>query len=146
MADPYATEEQLAEWLLGGAYEDETPTGEAAERVLARASELIGACSFGMYEIDSVTGLPVVASVISSLRDATCAQVEQWLEVGEENDIAGWNRRKSMSFGSVSVQELPAVLAPRAARILASEGILNDLGRELADDTTGEQPIGVDIV
>lgn len=140
MADPFATEDQLGDWLAGGDYADLAPTSEAADRVLARASELIGACTAGTYDT------PADADTAAALADATCAQVEQWFEVGEENDIAGWNRRKSMTFGTVTVAELPAVLAPRAARILAAAGLLNALGRELADDSTAEQPISVDIV
>jgi hypothetical protein len=136
VADPYATDDELAAWLKGGDYEAETPVDDAADRVLARATDLIGWASFGTYDLDSITGLPA-ATVVEALRDATCAQVEQWLEVGEEADIGGWDE---------DTTKITSPIAPRAIRILTAEGILNAAALALLGDTVPLAPIGVDIV
>lgn len=141
--DPYADEDQLADYLVGGDYEDVTPEGDAAERILLRASEVVQWASVGTYDPDDVD-LP--ETVPEALRDATCAQVEQWLEVGEEIDIGGWNRSQGVKYGAVALDSLPSILAPRAARILDAEGILNDVGRDACGMGTPSLPIAVDIV
>jgi hypothetical protein len=135
--DAFATDVELAAWLKGGDYEAETPVDDAADRVLARATELIGWASFGTYTVDSLTGLPVLATVVDALRDATCAQVEQWLEVGEESDIGGWDQ---------DTTKITSPIAPRAIRILTAEGILNAAALALLGDAVPLAPIGVDIV
>lgn len=140
----FADEEALAAWLLGGDYEAQTPEGEAADRILARASERINCASSGAYEVDELTELPETV-VLVALEQATCAQVEQWLEVGEENDISGYPGDTYMSAG-VSVNRQPSKLAPRAAMILSRLGLLNAAGLEAAGETTVLPPIGVDIV
>lgn len=144
--DSFATAADLTAWLLGGDYEDQTPTGQPAERLLARATERIHWASYGTYLIDTLTGMPVDVAVAQALRDATCAQVEQWFEVGEENDIAGYPGETSMSAGAVSMTRQAAQLAPRAARILLDQGILNAQGAGAADDSVELPPIGVDII
>lgn len=125
---PYATPEDLDAWFAGGEYEDETPTGAAAGRVLRRASELIAWYTTGGYD---TTPDPVPNTVTSTLRDATCAQVEQWAEIGEETSIAGWAQNTTLTLG-FSVDHLPPDLAPRAARLLAMGGLLNDRGYSAA--------------
>lgn len=112
----YATVDELTAWLTGGDYP--IPTGNAATRVLARASELIAANIVGMLPED-----PVPATVTAALRDATCAQVEQWADVGESNAIAGYPRDTALS--AVGVSKLPDVLAPRAVMLLRAEGLYN---------------------
>jgi len=139
----YAAEEDLAEYLIGGDYEDDTPEGEAAIRILKRATEVIERASRGTYDTDQD---PLPVTITEALRDATCAQVEQWLEVGEEVDIGGWNRAQGVKYGAVSVESLPSALAPRAARILDAEGILNEVGRDDAGASAPADPIGVDII
>lgn len=115
----YADGTRLTEWLEDSDYEAPGNPG----RILARASEVITDHIFGQYEIDSGTGLPTDTDLVDVLGYATCAQVEQWLEVGEENDIAGFPDGTAMALGAGAVTHLPAVLAPRAARILRRAGL-----------------------
>lgn len=141
----YATPEQLAAWMTGGDYP--VPTGTAATRLLQRASELVADNTRGMIPADlaDTTSIPEIdaygtvpdpldpdvlvvdpttpATVLDALRDATCAQVEQWCDVGESNAIAGYSRNTSMT--SIGVSRLPDVLAPRAVMLLRAEGIYN---------------------
>jgi hypothetical protein len=87
-----------------------------------RATEVIADHITTGYSITDVgdPSDPVIAEI---LRDACCAQVEQWLEVGEENDIAGYPRTTAMGIGGMNVAALPSVLAPRARRILRRGGL-----------------------
>lgn len=111
----YATEADLTAWLEGGDYATVVP--EDPTRILARAWEVIDDHTLGAYERAALTGLATDPVVVEALTSAQCAQVEQWLEVGEENDVAGFPKDTFMS-GGVSVNRQPDELAPRAARIL----------------------------
>lgn len=91
-------------------------------RVLMRATQVIQEAATTGYYIDDA-GNPVDDRDKQALRDACCAQVEQWCEVGEENDIAGYNRGTSMGTGGLTVSSLPATVAPRARRILRQAGL-----------------------
>lgn len=145
--ESYATKEELTAFLVGGDYEDQTPEGDQAERILARASELIRWATVGTYDqAEDYDPEAPPATVVEALRDATCAQVEQWLEIGEETDIGGWDRTQGVKYGTITIDSLPSLLAPRAYRILASEGILNDAGQAAAGEAAPAQPIGVDII
>lgn len=113
----FATAEDLGAFLPEGA--------EVADvdRLLLRASEVVADAATSGYLTD-LDGAPVQTWVAEALRDATCAQVEQWLEVGEENDIAGYGRTTSIGIaGGLSLSALPSVLAPRARRILRAAGL-----------------------
>jgi hypothetical protein len=116
MPAAYATSADLAAWLGGEAPAD-------AARQLARASQLLDACVYGTFLIDSQTELPVDAHVAAALRDAACAQVEFWLEVGEEHDIDGGAHRK-VSVGGLAY-ERPARLADRALDVLRNAGLMS---------------------
>lgn len=130
MPAPFADHDAIVDWLTGGDYESSIPTeaSPGETRVLARAWEVIDDHTLGMVEYDE-DGEPVDdegapdAAAAAVLADAVCAQIEQWLEVGEENDIAGFDRVTFMSTG-ISVNRLPSILAPRAARILRRAGML----------------------
>lgn len=56
-----------------------------------------------------------------ALREAVCAQIEFWLEVGTEHDIAGL--RGSLVAGRLQVHPVAGVLGPRAKRILSTVGL-----------------------
>lgn len=94
-----------------------------APRLLARASEVIAEAVTTGYSVD-LDGNPYDTTVADALRNATCAQVEQWMEVGEENDIAGYHRSTAVSTQGLSLAGLPASLAPRARRILRAAGLM----------------------
>lgn len=118
---PLATSADLSAWLPGDG-SVEVPTGPAADRLIARASEVIAEHVTAGWALDAL-GDPADPDVKEALRDATCAQVEQWLEVGEENDIAGYSRAAAMGVGGMSLSSLPTILAPRARRILRLAGL-----------------------
>lgn len=77
---PYATPNDLAAWLAGAA-----PADPEATRLLNRASEVIDWTLIGsVYAVDT-NGMPTdTVKIIPALRDAVCAQVEYWLDNGDE--------------------------------------------------------------
>ena len=115
MPDAYASADDLAAWLPSG-----TIVTDAA-RMLARASELVDETVRTPFDVDD-DKMPTDADVAAALRDATCAVVEGWLEVGEANDIDGLAGTQ-ISTGGYSGLRGP-MLPPRAARILRNAGLL----------------------
>lgn len=114
----YATPADLAEY-----------TGEAApadaERLLRDASDLLDTevLLTAVYDVDPDTALPTDTDVAEAFRDAVCAQVQYWGEVGEESDIGG--AVQGVSIGSVNLQYgaganriTPTTVGPRVVRIL----------------------------
>lgn len=62
--------------------------GEIA-RMLDRASSLVDDLTCrARFKVDE-DGTAIDATIAAALRDATCAVVEMWLEVGEDNDVDG---------------------------------------------------------
>ena len=116
----YATEEQLTEYL---------PTGITVQepvRLLRRASELLDSKIRLPFTVDDETSLPVDTDLAALIAEACCAQVEHWIEVGEEHDVAGLHGR-SVSIGHLSIDRLPDELAPRAFRLLHAHGLLSGI-------------------
>lgn len=112
----FATTGDLATWLQAAPPDD-------APRMLRRAAELVAdACTSGYY-VDT-DERPTDEPVRVALRDATCAQVEQWINVGEDNDIDGYPRALAVSGVGLSTNALPDVLAPRARRVLRNAGLV----------------------
>lgn len=118
--NPYAILTDLTAWLPASTAAALDPAD--APRLLQRASEAVADAVTAGYAVDS-SGNPSDPVIAAALRDATCAQVEQWLEVSEENDIAGYPSNTLLSGGGLSQNRLPPTLAPRARRILRSEGL-----------------------
>lgn len=120
----YATLAQLAAFLEV----DEADLPAGASRLLTRASELMDdkvvvpfLDSDGNFvDADPTTGQ---SDYQDSLRDAVCAQVEFWVEVGEEHDISG--QRGQISVQGLHISQLPGTVADRAKRALARYGLLN---------------------
>lgn len=118
MAAAYATAEQYETW-----------SGEAAPAniawLLARATELIDAIVVAGFDLDEETELPTDADMAAALRDAVCAQVRFWGEVGYYNDIDGLAGSKYMLTGSSGYQGQRAPeKAPQALRILRNASLL----------------------
>lgn len=122
MPAPWATTADLTTYLAGSPYT--APTGATATHYLDRAFEVVDDHTTGTWSV--VGGVPTwtdpadstnTRDVTADLVKAVCAQVEQWLEVGEDNDVAGYARDTTVSYG-VSTTGLPDLLAPRAARVL----------------------------
>jgi hypothetical protein len=116
MAAAYATSAELAEWL------GTAPPADAG-RLLRRASELLDATVYGAYAVDAATGLPADPDAAAALRDAACAQVEFWVEVGEAHDLDG-GARSQVSVGGLSMQR-PGRLADRALDLLRTAGLMS---------------------
>lgn len=116
---PYATAEQLNEYLPDGV---DIPAD--AVRMLSRASELLDdrvRRSFAVGDDD----LPTDPDIAEALQLAACAQVEYWiLGPGEEHDVEGMHDRR-VSVGHLSVDALPAELAPRALRHLRAARLVS---------------------
>lgn len=125
MPDPYATPAQLADWLPDG------QTVAEPERLLRRASDVVDEAVTGTFTVDD-DGLPTDSDTAAVLRDAACAQVEHWLEVGEANDIDG------LAGSQVSVTgysgRRPPRYGPRMLSILRRNGLINP-----GNDTTAAQ-------
>lgn len=115
MAAAYATTAELADWLGSSAPAD-------AERLLLRASETLDSLVTAAFAVDPVTTLPTDADTAAALRDACCAVVEFWAEVGEPNDIDGL-AGTPVSTGGYSGRRAPAN-SVRAIRILRQAGLL----------------------
>lgn len=106
----FATTDELAVYL--GIAEEALP--ENAVRMLARASELVAHLMGSNY-------LSTNAAHVESAMMATCAQVEYWIENGENVGTA-----KSFSLGDLSMafgDNGPSLIAPRANQYLNFEGL-----------------------
>lgn len=117
MTVAHATVAELEDWLGAGR------TVEEPERLLLRASELVDEHVLAAFDVVVATGLAADPIVAGGLRDAVCAQVEYWAEVGEDHDIIGLPADTSLSVG-FSMSRQPPVLAQRARRILVGAGLL----------------------
>ena len=110
----HASPEELQEYMGT----EEPP--EDAERLLERASELVDQLILAENDVEKYG---------DTLRDATCAQVEWWVETGDELGVS--SSMRSISLGSFSADlgrnqqqgGLPAI-APRARRVLSRAGLL----------------------
>lgn len=111
----HATAQELADWL--NASDLPAPQEPAASRLLARATELVDDTVTARYD-------PADPAVVKALGDACCAVVEQWLDIGEGWDIDGYPADTSVHGGRVTTTRRPAVVAPRARRVLRQAGLL----------------------
>lgn len=107
----YANTTDLATYL--GISEADLPAD--ATRQLQRASELLDYTTMGRT---------TATENADAAKSATMAQVEFWMEAGEESDIYGAKNFRSHSIGGISIQGRISELAPRAKRILSVEGLL----------------------
>lgn len=90
----YATSGDLADYL------QDTPP-DSADRMLARATEIIDRILMTARYATDADGEPTDADVIAALKKATCAQAAWWINTGDETGIAG--QYQSVSIGSVSL-------------------------------------------
>lgn len=114
----YATPAELATFL-GDAY----PMPADPDRVLQRASEVVAEASrFQSETVWHVVDVDNPADKYTdALRDAACAQVEFWLEFGEEHDVVGL--QGSVGLSKLQISELPGLIGPRAWRFLKQVGL-----------------------
>lgn len=118
MTDQFATTEQLTA-RLSSSY----AVPADATKLLVKASELIDYATMGWAQraFDDDSDTDDANAKIAGLADATCDQVEYWLEVGEEHDVVGL--RGSLQGGRVQVQRMPGYLGQRTLRTLIRLGI-----------------------
>lgn len=112
----YATLGQLATFL--GTTEESLPTD--ADRLLTRATEVIQALTFNRIDVSDETHADVA-------QRATCAQVEYWIENGEDIAMKAPITSKTVRQTSVSYggpEGANPTLAPRARLILRPAGLL----------------------
>lgn len=99
-------------------YDSVLPDEDTANRMLVKASEVIDDATLYRaqlaYDLDQ-------DGARDALAQATCDQVEFWLEVGEEHDVTGL--RGSLVSGRVQVHPVAGTLAPRARRTLLRAGL-----------------------
>lgn len=113
----YATPAQVLAWLPV----ELAPEGDL-ERLIVRASDLIDAHVRAEYPVDT-DGAPTDTGVAAVLQVATCAQIEQWCEVGEANSIDGM-AGSQIAVDGYSGSRAPD-LAPRAYNALKVAGLLS---------------------
>jgi hypothetical protein len=120
------------------AYTGQAPDADTA-RLLARASQFLDAEVFRAcyYQADPTTGLPTNSLVANAFRDATCAQVQWWTELGDSTGAAGagWGTVKIGTAhlqrnGGVSGKDSPArEVAPAVADALLAPDLTPEILR-----------------
>lgn len=96
------------------------PADAEATRLLERASELIDDRTLGRA---ALLEAGVDDDALALVGKAACAQVEFWLEFGEDHGIVGL--RGGIGIGALNVEQLPQELAPRARRHLRAAGVFS---------------------
>lgn len=131
MARVYATPADLADYTG-------TAAPAAAERLLRNASTMLESRVFRLcwFVADTTTGLPTNTIVAGAFRDAVCAQVAWWDEVGDSTGAAGvgWGSveigsvKLGRSVTTVSGDASPArQVAPQAMDALLSTDLTPDI-------------------
>lgn len=115
MTTAYATTADLIEWMPSGLVD-----GLDAPRVLLRASQRIDENVRVPFGVDD-DGVPTDADIAAVLRDATCAQVEFWVETSEEHDIDGLANTTFTVTGFSGRR--PDIIGSRALGILTQAGL-----------------------
>lgn len=117
----YATTTQLQAYLGGASLPAD------AQRLLDRASDLVDYLTLG--RIDTT-----VTEQANAAKNATCAQVEYWMTMGEQTDISS-SSTTSISIGTFQMSDSGSssnqstqlgskhAMAPRARRILFLAGL-----------------------
>lgn len=116
------------------------PAPDNADVLLTDATRLLEARVFGacLYDVDSTTGLPISPVVAAALRDAVCAQVQWWDELGDSIGAAGagWGSvqigrmQLARSVTNVSGSASPArEVAPKVGDALGSPDLTPDVFR-----------------
>jgi len=114
MTDTFAAVDDLAA-RLSSAYS----VPDDAAVLLVKASELVDFATMGRAQAEWDDDPESAASL--AVTQAVCDQVEFWLEVGEETDVAGLTG--SLQGGRVQISRLPSYLGRRAMRTLLAAGL-----------------------
>jgi hypothetical protein len=126
MTTPYATVDDLH------AYLGSDPPADA-QRLLARAQNLVDAVLNTSSFTTDASGNPTDASVIAAFNEAVCAQVEYWIASGDELDLQGNWVQYTMAGVSVtrSAQVRQSRLCDRAVDALSNVSASTTFGRAL---------------
>jgi len=114
MTDVFATREQVVARI--------SPTYAVPENIdemLLKASELVDFATQHRAQLALDDDPESLASAAAGR--AVCDQVEFWLEVGEEHDVAGLHG--AQQGGRVNISQLPGYLGRRAMRTLLDAGL-----------------------
>lgn len=130
MYEVYATKDQLAEYL--GIELASLPAD--SDRLLQRASEMV-------FQLVSDNYDPLIADHVEAVQLATCAQVEQWGQLGELQAIAG--SVNDFSLGPLKINFSKASggsgsISPRSYGYLSNAGLLyarRRIGRRISNDS-----------
>ena len=129
----YATPDDLAEWTG-------TPAPGNAALLLRSASLLIRRATRLAFYDTTTEGLPTDTVLVTAMRDATCAQVAQWIALGVDpasGPAGAGGVVQASSIGGASVQYATyasqaeerasslVTLTSEAAQILADAGLLS---------------------
>jgi hypothetical protein len=118
---PYAAAPDVVTWVGAG---QTLPVTAEVTRLIRNACLLVDAILIGVAYPTDVNGNPTDAATIQAFNDATCAQVEYWVQSGDEfgdaHDIASY----SIEGEAVQYRRSPSRLAPRAAEVLRVAGFL----------------------
>jgi hypothetical protein len=103
------------------------PEEEELEKLIVHDSELIDHMTLNSaavaYDSEAEeaeeSGEPIPYR--DALRKAVCYQIEFWMEVGAEHDVAGL--RGSLVAGRLQVHPVAKTLGPRAKRVLQTVGL-----------------------
>jgi hypothetical protein len=118
---PYALAADVVAWVGAG---QTLPVTAEITRLIRDACIVIDEALIGFVYPSDVNLNPTDAATIQAFNDATCAQVEWWVETGDEfgdgTNIASY----SIEGASVTFRKAPPRLAPRAEEVLRVAGIL----------------------
>lgn len=121
MTTPYAVAADVVTWVGAG---QTLPVTAEVTRLIRNACIVLDANLIGFVYPTDVNLNPTDAATIQAFNDATCAQVEYWIENGDEfgdgNNIASY----SIEGASVTFRKPVPKLAPKAADVLRIAGIL----------------------
>ena len=117
---PYAAPADLTAWLPASI----VVAAPEATRLLGHATRLIDKEMIGSSYNTDVNGMPTDAPVIQAFNDAACAQVEYWLENGDEFGDGEHVQGYTIEGATVQFSKPPPRLAPRARDVLRIAGLL----------------------
>lgn len=88
----------------------------ALAALLHHASAAVSAACLAYFD-------PTDPNAVAALKDATCHQTASWVEVGDTQDLAGYDKATTIDLGDFSIGGMPARLSPRAIRSLRGAGL-----------------------
>jgi len=110
----YTNVNSLVEYLSVG--EEDLP--DDIDRMIDRATELVEEVCMGRIDKDKDRHLEVLEKAVN-------AQIEYWIEVGDELGVMYAFDKATIGSVSISQDKKLPVLSPRTKRVLLTNGLLN---------------------